>query len=113
MGPKLGGGDKAQLMGLRLTPPLLSQNRVMSGQQFKITAAVNGGTPPYLFGLSMDNDIKYNQPVNQNGWIVFESAAPTVQELKTLDVLLGVKDATGNTLTTSANLEVEPKSGKP
>ena len=114
-GSEIKGGEDVQSLGLRLTPPLLSQYRVISGQQLKITAAVSGGTPPYLFGATMnkDNDIKYNQSVDKNGWIMKELVAPKVPELKTLDVLIGVKDATGSTLTSSANLEIEPKSGKP
>jgi uncharacterized membrane protein len=111
----LRGGENVQSIGLHLTPPLLSQEKVISGELIKITAAVSGGTPPYLFGSAIDknNDIKFNQPVDKNGWISQEIVVPTVQEHKNLDVLIGVKDSTGSTQTTSANIEIEPKPANP
>ena len=111
----ISGREQIEIGALHVTPPLLNEQRVISGQQVTVTAAVSGGTPLYRYGVTMgeDKEIQYDQSVRENGWIVHKLMAPTVSEIITLDVKLGVKDATDRALTTSAKLEVAPKPAAP
>jgi len=97
--------------GLRLTPPLLSETSVISGQTIHATAAVSGGVPPYQFGVSIgtDSTLEYSQTVAADGWIVADVEMPTVTKVGPVNVTLGVKDAGGNILKTAKSVTARPK----
>ena len=96
--------------GLRLTPPLLSEASVVSGQTVHATGAVSGGVPPYQFGVSVGTDsLEYSQAVGADGWIVAEVEMQSVTEVGPVIVTLGVKDAAGTVLTAAKSVTARPK----
>ncbi len=100
--------DRAQTRKLSITAPLLNPQKVSSGGNFSITALAAGGTPPYQFGvvIGSDEDIQFDQNVDDSGWIVKQLPAPDASEPAKLGIKIGVKDATGATAMAVAKLEV-------
>jgi hypothetical protein len=114
-GSEIKGMSSSEVASLRLTAPLLNQESVVGGDSVTVTAAVSGGTPPYRYGLTLgdESEIKYDQTVGKNGWIVAKLPTPGMQEQKVESVKLGVKDSVGDTLTKSATLVLMPKKSGP
>ena len=114
-GSEIKSTTPAEVATLRVTPPLLSQESVVGGETVIVTAAVTGGTLPYYYGIALgdESDVKYDQPVGKNGWIVAKLSTPTVREKKPVSIRLSVKDARGHVLTTSAALVLAPKGAGP
>jgi hypothetical protein len=110
-----GASSAAEVASLRLTTPLLNQESVVGGDTVTVTAAVSGGTPPYRYGMALgdESEIKYDQTVGKNGWIVTKLPTPDIKEQKVESVKLGVKDSVGDTLTKSATLVLMPKKSGP
>ncbi len=110
-GSEVKNTPSAELSALRVTPLLLSQQSVVGGETVTVTAAVSGATPPYQYGLALgdESEVKYDQIVANNGWIVASLPTRPVKEKTLMGVKLGVKDAAGQTLTTSAKLLVMPQ----
>ena len=114
-GSEIKGPSLAEAVNLRVTAPLLSQESVVGGDTVSVTAAVSGGTAPFRYGIALgeDSEIKYDQTVGKNGWIVAKLPTVSVQEQKVESVKVGVRDSVGDTLTKSATLVVMPKKAGP
>jgi hypothetical protein len=114
-GAEIKGTPAGEMANLSVTPILLSQDSVAGGEAVTITAAVSGGRPPYQYGIALGetSDIKYEQSVGKNGWIVTKISTPIVQNARVVTVKLGVRDTTGTTFVTSAGLALAPKSSGP
>ena len=93
---------------LELTAPLLGSTELTSGQKTTITAHVSGGTPPYRFALSLEEDaaLDYSSAVGVDGWIVADIVAPADQGVKFFLVTLGVRDAAGQSATQTREVRV-------
>lgn len=93
---------------LELTAPLLGSAELAPGQKTTITAHVSGGTPPYRFGTSLGKDapLEYHSAVGADGWIVADIVSPTDQGGESFLVILGVRDAAGQTVTQSREVRV-------
>lgn len=102
--------SQATEAGLRLTPPLLSETSVVSGQTVHAIGAVSGGVPPYEFDVSVGRDsLVYSQSVGADGWMTADVEVPAVTEPGPVIVSLGVKDAAGTVLTTAKSVTARPK----
>jgi hypothetical protein len=114
-GSEIKSPTSGEVATFRVTPPHLSRESVVERETVTLTAAVSGGTPPYHYGIALgdESDVKYAQPVRKDGWIVAQLPTLTVQEKTVVNVKLGVKDALGQTLTTSARLVVAPRRAGP
>ncbi len=104
---------QTEMRAVRLTPPLLSQDRVSSGQRVTVTVSVSGGMPPYRYKVTLDDkSVVDQQKVKETGWIVQDLAAPAVKANSTIIVGVAVTDSTGRAASTSAPLEVLLPPGK-
>ena len=92
---------------LHLTSPLFKRDEAVAGGKMTITAHVRGGTPPYRFGATVDDegDINYSDAVRADGWIQSEINLP--KDKSTAIMRLAVKDALGRVAATSQELQVK------
>ncbi len=102
--------EQAETSSLHVTRLLLAKQHVTSGESIKITAAVSGGTSPYLYGIGIgvESAVKPEKIVDENDWIVSEISAPEVKKDTIVPVYLKVKDATGRIFSVSDNVAVLP-----
>ncbi len=101
---------KLETAALRLSPPLLSQSRAISGQRVTVTGVASGGALPYRASISIGDKANAEQPVvREGGWIVQEVEVPQVKAEIALTVGMAVTDAEGQTVRGASRLQVEPQ----
>lgn len=113
-GSEIDATARAETRLLHVTPPLLAKQHVTSGESIKLTAAVAGGTPPYLYGIGIGDEsaAEPEKIVDENDWIISEISAPEVKKDTIISVYLKVKDATGRVFLVSKQVAVAPKAGQ-
>jgi len=106
-GSEAHAGQNAQLT---LSPPFLASTSLLGGASTQLTAYVNGGDGPYLYGYTLESasGITYENPVDPNGWIQTDIVVPAVQKTTAVHLLLGVRDSSGKITTRSAVITVRP-----
>jgi len=94
---------------LTVSPPLMSVTEVVSGGDVTLTALIEGGRPPYRFGVAFGESpaVTYDQQPQSGGWIVAHVSAPTVSDSASVGVTVGVIDSNGDTASTTATLKVK------
>ena len=95
---------------LNLSPPVLASAALLGGASTQLTAYVNGGDGPYMYGYTFGNasTLTYERPVDPNGWIQTDIVAPAVQTTTAVHLLLGVQDSSGKTATRAVVITVRP-----
>jgi len=93
---------------LQFATPMLSSSSVQSGGSLKFTTYVKGGEAPYQYGFAFgDDDINYNEYVEENGWIERTITVPTIKEgTKVINFRVGVKDNANTIFTKSLRIKV-------
>lgn len=94
-GSQMDDGKKAELEGLKITKPFVTET-VKSGEKFTYVTFVSGGTPPYYYSIILDEEIKPKYEKHTQGWIKEELTAPIVTENETKTLRLYVKDHRDN-----------------
>jgi len=109
-GSELAGSALKSDNELILTVPLLDRSEVMSGEILTVTANIRGGTPPYLYGISIGrtSSVKFTDVARNDGWIVTEVDAPKVDRDTVTVLTLGVLDANNKSALESAEVSVHP-----
>lgn len=98
----------AKTSALQLPALLLGSTELAPGQKTTVTTHVSGGTPPYQFGTSVGKNasLEYRNVVPPDGWIVVEIAAPADQGGDSFVVTLGIRDAAGDTIAQSRDVQL-------
>lgn len=97
----------------RLTASVLaSATEVEQGAPLTITAAVQGGTPPYRFALVVAADLpdEYPNLARPDGWIIEEVMVPVDTEARIQPVRVGILDASGEETVAQTLIAVRPRS---
>jgi hypothetical protein len=97
------GSEVSQTAGrtkFALTSPLLSSSEAVAGGHLTVTAFVQGGVPPYHFGIAVGEDPPkvYDQTPRGDGWIISEIVAPDTSREAAVTVTVGASDGTGEKL---------------
>ncbi len=100
----VGGGE------LSVSQPLVSEATAVAGSTIRLTTYVNGGSPPYSYGLAVgeSSKLEYQRAVDPNGWIVTDMVVPSVAEPSDVHVRVGVRDTTGKTVIKESVIAVRP-----
>ena len=94
---------------LRVASIHMSSPAVSSGAKFSVMTVVSGGTPPYKYGVGLDNpSVDITEEVDKSGWIEAEKTAPPVTKEQTVMLTVRVKDANGHTAERSEKITVSP-----
>jgi hypothetical protein len=99
-----------QELELNLSPPYLESSTLVAGTTTPLTAYVNGGKPPYAYGYAFNDAgaIEYSGAVDANGWIKANVTAPSVTAPTQKQLVVGVQDKSGSTMTRTVTVTVRP-----
>jgi hypothetical protein len=104
--------SEAELRGrLTVTSVLASATEVTQESSLNITVAVQGGTPPYRFAVSVGEDLpdEYAELVRPDGWIVKEVTVPAAVEPGIQPIRVGIQDASGEKSAAQTLIAVRPR----
>ena len=106
-----GSEQSAARTRLVLSPPLLSASEAVAGGQLSVTALVQGGNPPYHFGVVIGDKLppKYDQVPRNDGWIVTQITVPAVSTEEFITISLGVTDNHGDKVLMQAAFTAKPR----
>ena len=94
---------------LNVSPILLDRTEAAAGSTVKLTAAVQGGAPPYRYALVVGDEelpAEYSELARADGWVVQDARIPERSEPGVHKVTLGVRDAAGEKQSTHAFVKV-------